>query len=318
MEKEILISCIIPASKKDAESQNLKDLIASIKAQDFPQDQIEILVITEGDSEQAKAIGIKRAKGELCAMFCADNMIMEKDLFRRVYVDLHVNAEDTDACFPWRYAYIKADNSLNRYFSLIGGNDPICYYLGKNDRDPHVNSLRKTANYQPSYGCNGFFYRSEAIKATDLDHYYPMDNATQIEGYFSPLVSEAIWHRTSDNLINFLIKRYKYARDLYSDRNDRRWKMVDTAEDYKRIALFVFSTLTVIPALLTSFRGYAKIRDIAWFWHWPVCIGFLITYGILTLRNLCLVLSSFRRLEDLKRFGTVLSPCGHRLTKTSR
>src|SRR3990167_1612390 len=128
----IVFSAIIPASTKDLESQKLKDLIVSIKAQDFPQDQIEILVITEGDSEQAKAIGIRRAKGEICAMFCADNMIMEKDLFQRVYCELSVNAEDTDACFPWKYSYEKNDNSLNRYFSLIGGNDPICYYLGKN------------------------------------------------------------------------------------------------------------------------------------------------------------------------------------------
>ncbi len=80
----MIFSCIIPASQKDAESQKLKDLIASIKAQDFPQDQIEILTISEGDSEQAKAIGIRQARGEICAMFCADNMIMETGLFTRV------------------------------------------------------------------------------------------------------------------------------------------------------------------------------------------------------------------------------------------
>ena len=282
----IVFSCIIPASAKDAESQNLKDLIASIKSQDFPQDQIEILVITEGDSESAKGIGIKRAKGEICAMFCADNMILEKDLFQRVYVMLDVNAEDMDAVYPWHYAYLKNDNSLNRYFSLIGGNDPICYYLGKNDREPHVGSLRITSSYQPSYGCNGFFYRSEAIKATNLNNYYPMDNAMELKGEFFPLVSNAIWHRTSDNLISFLKKRYRYARDLFSDRKDRRWKIIDTREDCIKLAYFTISTITVIPCLITSIRGFIKVRDWAWFLHWPVCLGFLITYTLLAFRNL--------------------------------
>ena len=300
MSDEIIFSCIIPASAKDSESQNLKDLIASIKAQDFPQDKIEILVITEGDSEQAKGIGIKMAKGEICAMFCADNQIMEKDLFKRVHIELSVNAEDTDACFPWKYAYVKDDNSLNRYFSLIGGNDPICYYLGKNDRIPHVGSLEKKSNYQPSYGCNGFFDRSEAIKKTNLDNYYPMDNALEIKGRFTEVVSSAIWHHTSDNLISFLIKRYRYARDLYCDRDDRRWKMLDTREDYYKLCLFVLCTLTIIPCLAVSARGYSKVRDFAWFWHWPVCLGFLITYTLLAIRN-CLKYRSLSQLFSVQR-----------------
>lgn len=280
----MIFSCVIPASSKDAESQNLKDLIASIKAQDFPQDQIEILVITEGDSESAKAIGIRRAKGEICAMFCADNLITDKNLFSRVYQALI--GDSYSAAYTERYHYWNEDNSLNRYFSLIGGNDPICYYLGKNDRKPHVKSLERTSNYEPSYGCNGFFYRSELIKATDLDHYYPMDNAIQVPGEFLALDSDAIWHRTSDNLISFLKKRYKYARDLYSDRKDRRWKMVDTSSDKFRLLVFIFSTILVIPALAVSIRGFLKIKDPAWAWHWPVCAGFLITYSILAFRNL--------------------------------
>jgi len=284
MSEEIIFSCVIPASAKDAESQNLKDLIASIKAQDFPQDKIEILVITEGDSESAKGIGIKRAKGEIIGMFCADNEITSKALFRIVYNDLILNGNS--ATYPIRYAYKKEDNSINRYFSLIGGNDPICYYLGKNDRLPHVNSLAKYSDYPPSFGCNGFFYRAELIKKTDLDNYYPMDNAMEVPGKFCAIDSDSIWHRTSDNLITFLKKRYKYARDLYSDRTDRRWKIVDTTADCWRLAFFIFCTITVVPCLFTSLRGFKRVHDIAWFWHWPVCFGFLITYSILAFRNL--------------------------------
>lgn len=290
----MIFSCIIPCSKKDYESQMLKDLIQSIRDQDFPQDQIEILTITEGDSEQAKAIGIKRAQGEICAMFCADNMIMEKDLFKKVY---NLKKMGVLAIYPFRYHYKKDDNSLNRYFSLIGGNDPICYYLGKNDRKPHDWSLEIKSSYPASYGCNGFFYDSQVIKKTNLDHYYPMDNALETGVNKHAMPSEAIWHRTSDNLITFLKKRYKYAKELYCDRGDRRWRMVDTREDYLRLGGFVLAALTVIQPLMVSIRGFSKIRDWAWFWHPIVCLGFLATYGVLTLRTFLYRLSSRRWTE---------------------
>ena len=282
-DKAIIFSCVIPV--KDVNDPKLADLISSIKAQDFPQDQIEILTITEGDSERAKGIGIKRAKGEIIGMFCADNNLIGNQLFKGVRQVFNTQPGVTGV-YPKFYHYSKDDNSLNRYFSLIGGNDPVCYYLGKNDRWPHVPELRKTSSYPASFGCNGFFYRSERIKNTNLDHYYPMDNALEVGGYFWPMGCDSIWHRTSDNLFTFLKKRYKYARDLYCDRNDRRWKMLDTREDYWRLGLFIGSVLFIFPCFLTSIRGFIKVKDWAWFWHWPVCFGFLITYGILAIRNL--------------------------------
>ena len=281
---ELLVSCVIPC-KDPKTDPYLQDLIDSIKNQKYPEDKVEILVISEGDSEQAKAIGIRRAKGDIIGMFCSDNYITDSMLFGTVDCIMRGN-EKLSAVYPVRYFRKEDDNSLNRYFALIGGNDPICYYLGKNDRWPHVDSLRKRSTYQPSYGCNGFFYRASDIKATNLDHYYPMDNALEVKGKIASVGLDSIWHRTSDNLISFLKKRYRYARDLYCDRNDRRWKMLETKEDYWRLFGYILCTVSVIPCLLTSARGFIRIRDMAWFWHWPVSVGFLITYSILAFRNL--------------------------------
>lgn len=299
-----MISCVIPASPKDKDSQMLKDLIQSIRDQDYPQDQVEILVITEGDSESAKAEGIRRSKGDIIGMFCADNMIMNNRLFSSVD-DLFKRQSWVSACYSRTYHHKKNDNSLNRYFSLIGGNDPICWYLGKNDRWPQVFSLRRTSDYQPSYGCNGFFYRAELIKNTDLDHYYPMDNAMEVPGEFLPFHSGAIWHRTSDNLITFLKKRYKYARDLYCERMDRRWRIIDTPSDIRNLILFCISTILVIPCLSVSFTLFKHTRDKAAFWHWPVCFGFLITYGALVCRNLLVHRSSCLRSGEGKVLKSV-------------
>ena len=292
---EIIFSCVIPC--RDLNDPKLKDLIASIRSQDFPQDQIEILAITEGDSEQAKAIGIRKAKGEICAMFCADNRITRTGTFNMVYETFKLFGDQLVGFYSKHYSYSKKDNSLNRYFSLIGNNDPIAFYLGKCDRQPRwadnedeVGTIFDFKESVPSLGDNGFFFRRDCLLLSNIDNYYPMDIAEDLrkvglKKYFR-LELDYIWHRTTDgNLIEFLKRRYRYARDLYSDRQDRRWRMVDTKEDKLRLYWFIISTVTVFPALAISIKGFLKIRDFAWFWHPIVALSFLITYGILALRN---------------------------------
>lgn len=294
----IYFSCVIPA--KNSSDPKLLDLIYSIKSQDFPQDRIEIHVVTEGDSESAKAIGIQKSVGEVCVMLCADNYFTDRTLFSKVY-DCMLNG-DHGAVHERHYAYIPNDNSLNRYFSLIGNNDPVPFYLGKCDREPWVRGLYRHRSF-PSYGCNGFFVRRSWFRHTDLSHYYPMDAHVDMAAAgmtYKILNQGTVWHRTSDSLIPFLKKRYRYARDLYSDRGDRRWKMLDTKEDYWRLGFFIISTLAVIPSLLTSCKGFKETKDPAWFWHWPVCIGFLITYGVLACRNFLKRPSLSRPLDALK------------------
>lgn len=313
---DIVFSCIIPASKKDAESEKLQDLIASIKAQDFQQDKIEILVITEGDSESAKGIGIKRARGEICAMFCADNEIKNPFLFS--LVKQWLSNQNYSGYYSFGYYCEPLDKSLNRYFSLIGNNDPIPFYLNKCDRRPQYENNNVTmydvvrwADRVPSLGDNGFFVRRSAIMKANIEHYYPMDAFQDIakkgETYYVRDWNSYLWHRTSDNLLTFLTKRYRYARDLYCDRGDRRWRMVDTKADYARLALYVLATLTVIQPLYVSFKGYSRVRDPAWFWHWPVCVGFLVTYTILAVRNCLKYQLLFRPWTALKPLNTACS-----------
>jgi len=302
----MIFSCIIPV--RDMEDPKLKDLIRSIKNQDFPQDEIEILTITEGDSEQAKATGIRKSTGSICAMFCSDNFLTDPTLFKQVYSAFHMDKSVTGVYTKYYQTVPSLDNSLNLYFSLIGSNDPIPFYLGKADRSSwydydrnEISSYLKFPDRIPSFGDNGFFYRRDIILKSNLDHYYPMDCAEDLRelGYYvyKRINSGGIWHRTADKLIPFLIKRYRYARDLYCDRNDRRWKMLSTRKDYWRLFLFILAVLTIIQPLYISIKGFSKVRDWSWFWHWPVAFSFLIMYGILTVRTCLKRLLSYRPLD---------------------
>ena len=258
----IRLSLVIPA--KDKNDPKLKELLASIEAQDFPKSEMETLVITEGTSESAKAIGIRKAKGEVVGILASDNELMQKDFLSRMCL------KDTDLgfIFPTRYYYTKDDDILNRYFALIGGNDPLCYYMGKNDKHSYFGD--EFVNWSGSIGDNGFFIKKSLIENTDLDNYYHIDNAIEATakqgGVGHP--NYPIWHKTGGSIFSFFRKRYRYGLQHAFNKN-RRWHLVDFRQpkDTWRLLCFIFLTLTIIQPLFLSIRGYLKIRDLAWFLH---------------------------------------------------
>lgn len=267
------LSLVIPA--KDVNDPKLKELLRSIDEQDFIKSDLEVLVITEGSSESAKAIGIRRAKGDVIGFLASDNELIDKDFLREHYK----NAVYYGACYPIKYHYSRTDDILNRYFSLFGGNDPISFYMGKNDRWSYLGA---SGNMQGSIGDNGYFIRKDLIEKTDLDNYYHIDNAIEAKALTAAL-SYTIWHKTGGNLFKFLSKRYCYGLEHAFNKN-RRWHLVDfrSPTDTRRLAWFIFAGITLIQPLSLSLRGYLKIRDIAWFLHPVMCLATIFLYAVLT------------------------------------
>jgi len=278
MMRTCVLSLVIPAKKKD---QKLFELLASIDAQDFPKKELEVLVITEGTSESAKAIGIRRAKGEVIGFLASDNEIIHKDHLSYAY--------DWAKKGFWQsalYYHSFSDNVLNRYFALIGGNDPLSYYMGKNDKRSHANY--KT-NLRGTIGDNGFFIRKDLIEKTDLDNYYHIDNAIEAtEGIFGCTTDYPIWHKTGGNIFKFFAKRYRYGLQ-HAFNSNRRWHLVDFKKrgDILKLIWFILAAVTFIHPLVTATRGYSKIRDIAWFIHPVISFLTVVTYGTLVC-HLCL------------------------------
>ena len=271
------LSLVIPAKNKN--DPKLQDLLRSIDAQDFPKDEMEVLVITEGTSESAKAIGIKRAKGEVIGILASDNEIMHKSFLRTMVSYATLN----DSCYPALYVHKSDDNLLNRYFALIGGNDPLAFYMNKNDRFPYFDGI---CNPSGSIGDNGFFIKRSLIEKTDLDNYFHIDNALESVGSSNPVFGEFIWHKTGGNIFHFFAKRYRYGLQHAFNPN-RRWHLVDFSKpkDIVRLIWFILATLTVIQPLSLSIRGWLKIRDVAWFLHPLVCLMTLGVYTVLVIHH---------------------------------
>ena len=300
------LSCVITA--KDRNDDKLQDLLFSIRKQTYH--NYETIIITEGNSETAKAIGLKRAKGEIVCILASDNYLNDDRFFEKCLEPL--KDKGIVGSFPLHYWHYKYDYILNRYFALFGVNDPIPLYLRKNDRASYY--ADEICNYpiiftfsHPSYfivnlesvptlGDNGFFIRRDILMQADIEHYFHIDVCQDLFdlGYKKyAIVDTSIWHKTATTINKFFYKRYKYANQ-YSE--NRRWKMV-TKQDLPRLYWFIFSTLTLIYPLYLSVKGYRKVKDIAWFLHLPICLITIGVYGVWIIQKSVL---SFAHIKEQK------------------
>lgn len=302
-EDGIQLSFVIPC--KDKNDPKLALLIEDIYKQKYPRSAFEILTIEEGTSESAKAIGIKKAKGGVICVMASDNRILGgiSDKFLNEIWNIFISNQDIVCAYPLYYGYFKKSNFLNRYFALIGGNDPLSFYLCKNDKKTLLELVRSRNEIMlfdvcaflpkdlPSLGDNMFFMRKATYeKYSDFDNFYHVDSVYDVcsgmpKGVFKSLRYHMpmVMHDTTDgNVFNFLKKRYHYGLQ-HAFNSNRHWHLVDfrKKEDVLRLIWFILASVTFIHPLILSIRGYFKIRDIAWFAHPIMCFLTLVTYAIL-------------------------------------
>ncbi len=288
------LSIIVPARTRT--DPHLRRFLSSVQAQEFPKEQMEVLVITEGNSEQAKAIGIQKARGEILGFFCADNMMRDRNFLQAMV--WYASRPEVTGAYTYQYDHVKEDTFLSRYFALLGANDPLCWWLNRADRQDYLasNLLRGIVDFNkpfplrlPSIGDNGFFVKREALSkvAIDPDRHFPMDlcedlrQAGESRYWITP---QKLWHRSGEQFIDYFRRRYVYTRDLYFKQiQKRRWHMVDRG-DWPRVLGFCLASVLVVPHLWTSLRGYSKVKDPAWFLHPVVCAGLTFLYALCFLR----------------------------------
>ena len=311
----------------------LEECLESINMQNYPTEKVEVLVIDGGSSDKTvdiarehnarvifggfpenqeprRAIGLLNSKNDLVAFIDSDNLLPDNNWLREAVQPL-IEDKEIVATQPLYFTYRKSDSVINRYFALIGVNDPVAYYLRKSDRLTYFartwNLYGKAADkgkylkvefdtkYMPPLGCNGFVARRKKLinlslnnemlipSFTHTDAAYDLINGG--EKYFG-IVKNGIIHVTSKgSFLKYLIKRTFYINMHTFSGMPRKYKVFDLkkTKDAFNLVKFVLISLTIIIPLFDSIRGFIKINDIAWFVHPIMCISMLFYYSVTTI-----------------------------------
>ena len=210
------ISIIIPTYNS---ARALGKCLESVRAQDFPADKIEIIIIDAGScdgtleiaskyevdkvlsnplktGEAGKAVGIEAASGEIIAFIDSDNILDGEDWLSRMARPLEDPEIFMSECYA--FSYRPTDSLVDRYCALMGMNDPIHLFIGNHDRHCELTgrwtglpvksidrgdyfdaTLEKEA--VPTMGANGSLIRKSAIKQVEIgDYYFDIDVVYQL------------------------------------------------------------------------------------------------------------------------------------------
>lgn len=300
----------------------VEDYLRSIREQDFDQEALEIVVADGGSTdgtievveryggrvirentgspEAAKGVALAEAKGEYVLIGDGDNVWPDEGWLSLMMESLW--KEKGLASYPWRYKWRREDRWLNRYFALLGANDPVAWFLGKADRQSYLREgwglggklIKECEDYfvveydessLPTVGANGFLIRrDELLKAkSGVDDYFHIDviyDLVKSKPRRFVVVKTEIIHQTGNDLGVFLKKRERYMRELYlEDKDRRRYFIYKKGRDDLRLALFVAYALSGVGPLMTAVWGMVKKWDWAWLGHVVMCWSLLVIYG---------------------------------------
>lgn len=215
--------------------RTIERCLQSIRSQQYPKQNIEIIIADGGSSDNTKVIakkyhaqvigidphlqnaeynksvGIQCARNEILAMIDHDN-ILPHSRWLQGMIEPFVTHPDVVGVETLRYHYDRRTSLLDRYFALYGAADPLVWYMGKTDRlsyiydsyvlagDSHDEGnyyiVRFSKEHIPTIGANGFLVRRKLL----------MDNADTEPGkYFDMDVNV--------DLISKGYNRYAFVKD---------------------------------------------------------------------------------------------------------
>ena len=273
---------------------------------------LKILKAGYKDNQEARrAIGIEKAKNEYIAMIDTDNYLLSKTWISDLVEPL-VKHTDVIASQTLRYAAPKDAPLLNRYFGLLGGADPISYYLGKSDRLSFAKDtwdlrgdivsennkyyiIRFTPNTFPSVGANGILFKKSMLMESHWgkpENYFHTDVFVDIAKKYGSckfaIVKNETYHDTAETLTTFFSKRTRYmSLHHHNLKATRRYFIFNpkNPSDVIKLGLCLLYAVTFIVPLFESIYGFIKKRDIAWFIHPYVTFMITFAYAKVTIYN---------------------------------
>lgn len=306
---------------------SIKLCLDSLFSQDYPKEKLEVIVADGGskdntleilssykikllkippekqEAEYNKGVAVSHAKSEILLLIDHDNILPHKGWLKNMVKPL-VENEEISGVEVLRFRYDPKDNMLDRYFALIGGVDPVPYYLGKDARLSYAfdkynlfgKSQDKGSYYIvkfyddkiPTLGANGAMLRRSLLKyaKADPENFFHMDiNYDLIKKGFNTyaFVKDDIIHYKKTKVIQFLkfLLRRKtiMERQYFESLKKRRYAVFVRSQDKLGLIKYVLYSVTLIKPTFDSIRGFIKVRDLAWFLHPFICLSFLLIYS---------------------------------------
>lgn len=312
-------------------SRTIETALRSVRDQDYPQELIEIIIADGGstdttlklvkkynvtiisvpkhlqNAEYNKGVGINAAKNDILFLLDHDNIIPHAGWFKKMIVPF-LEQKDIVGVEPLRFHYDPKMSVLDRYFALLGGNDPVAYYLGK---DSHLSwafdtynlygKSKDMGNYYlvkfspnkiPALGGNGAAIRRRLLlkeAQADPEHFFHIDvHVDLIRKGFNTygLFKDSIIHLTNNKVIPFLLRR-KYFIEKYhfEDIKKRRYSVYEPKKDKVNLIKYIVISVTFVKPTYDALKGFMKIHDVAWFIHPFMCFGMVLVYGIPTVKE---------------------------------
>jgi len=201
------VSVVIPTLNSE---KYFDECLGAIRAQDYPQDAVEIIIIDAGSTdatleiarrydvdqilenplrtgEAGKAVGIRAASHDLICTVDSDNVIVGTDWLTRMVAPFEDPEIISSEALRWEYR--REDHFINRYQALTGINDPLALFVGNYDRFSELTGVWTEYPYRseprdgwekvtldpqfvPTMGANGYIVRRRAFDLVPFDDYF--------------------------------------------------------------------------------------------------------------------------------------------------
>jgi len=317
-------------------AKTIYDTFSSIQSQDYPRIKIEIIIGDGGSTDKTyflakkfgakivkisgdkqgaeynRAIAAQKAKNDILIFLDHDNTLPHARWLCKV-IQPFLDDEKIIGVETIHYGYNPKDSVLGRYFSLLGANDAVPFYLGKADRLSYMFThlqqygvfkqakivdrgtyfkVTFTKDAIPTLGSNGFLIRRSILFAhanCKPDYFFHIDVNVDLirKGYATyGFVKDVVIHNTDERgIINFLRRRKLFVDKYHLAKIDNRRYSVYEKKDIWKLIYFIIIALTVIKPTIDALKGYRRIRDTAWFIHPIMTFAICLVYGYTIMKS---------------------------------
>lgn len=258
-------------------------------------------------AEAGKAVGIKQAKGEFICLVDSDNILPTSNWLSKMLNPFNHDPKIIGT-EPIKFTYRPHAGIIERYSALIGANDPFAFISGVYDKQNYLNykwtnlkieqidknqyiliKLNPSSDI-PTIGANGTIFRSEFLKKNlksdylfDIDIISQVIHQTQKPLYFAKVKVGIIHTFCESSIPKFIRKQNRRLTDYYHYRQLRHFDW--DSNSHSNVVTFTIYTITLIPGIIDSIKGYIHQPDLAWFFHPIACYLTLIVYSSAYLKH---------------------------------